>query len=48
MRNVWTIARRELRVYFTSPIGYIVLAANWKAVGEMPEARKLMRVGYRS
>jgi len=26
MRNVWTIARRELRVYFTSPIGYIVLA----------------------
>jgi ABC-2 type transport system permease protein len=26
MRNVWTIARRELLVYFTSPIGYIVLA----------------------
>ena len=26
MRNVWTIAHRELRVYFTSPIGYIVLA----------------------
>lgn len=26
MRNIWTIARRELRVYFTSPIGYIVLA----------------------
>ncbi len=24
--NVWTIARRELRVYFTSPIAYIVLA----------------------
>lgn len=26
MRNVWTIARRELTVYFTSPIAYIVLA----------------------
>ena len=26
MSNVWTIARRELRVYFTSPIAYIVLA----------------------
>lgn len=26
MRNVWTIAMREFRVYFTSPIAYIVLA----------------------
>ena len=26
MRNVWTIAARELRSYFTSPIAYIVLA----------------------
>jgi ABC-2 type transport system permease protein len=26
MSNVWTIARRELTVYFTSPIAYIVLA----------------------
>ena len=26
MRNAWTIARRELNVYFTSPIAYIVLA----------------------
>lgn len=26
MRNVWTIARRELSSYFASPIAYIVLA----------------------
>ncbi len=26
MRNVWTIARRELKSYFSSPIAYIVLA----------------------
>lgn len=26
MRNVWTIARRELSSYFSSPIAYIVLA----------------------
>lgn len=26
MRNVWTIAMREFKVYFTSPIAYIVLA----------------------
>ena len=25
MRNVWTIAMREFKVYFTSPIAYIVL-----------------------
>lgn len=24
MRNIWTIARREMRMYFTSPIAYIV------------------------
>ena len=24
MRNVWTIARREIRLYFASPIAYIV------------------------
>lgn len=26
MRTIWTIAMREFRVYFTSPIAYIVLA----------------------
>jgi ABC-2 type transport system permease protein len=26
MRNIWTIARKELKTYFTSPIAYIVLA----------------------
>jgi len=24
MRNIWTIARREIRLYFTSPVAYIV------------------------
>ena len=24
MRNVWTIARREIRLYFSSPVAYIV------------------------
>ena len=24
MRNIWTIARRELRLYFASPVAYIV------------------------
>ena len=24
MRNVWTIARREIRLYFASPIAYII------------------------
>lgn len=26
MRNIWTIARRDFRAYFTSPIAYIVIA----------------------
>lgn len=26
MRNIWTIARKELKTYFVSPIAYIVLA----------------------
>src|SRR5512137_885045 len=24
MRNIWTIARREIRLYFASPVAYIV------------------------
>ncbi len=24
MRNVWTIARREIRLYFASPVAYII------------------------
>ena len=26
MRNAWTIARRELKSYFASPIAYVLLA----------------------
>ena len=26
MRNIWTIARKELGAYFASPVGYTVLA----------------------
>ena len=26
IRNIWTIARRDFRTYFTSPIAYIVIA----------------------
>ncbi len=26
MRNVWTIARREVKSYFASPVAYILLA----------------------
>lgn len=35
MRNVWTIARRELRSYFDSPIAYIVLVPFLMATGWM-------------
>ncbi len=27
MKNIWTIARRDFRSYFTSPIAYIIIAA---------------------
>ncbi|MBI2712708.1 MAG: ABC transporter permease subunit [Bdellovibrio sp.] len=26
MRNIWTIAKRDFKSYFTSPIGYIIIA----------------------
>jgi ABC-2 type transport system permease protein len=33
MRNIWTIARREYRHYFTSPIAYIVALVTLLTVG---------------
>ncbi len=35
MRNVWTVARRDFRVYFMSPIAYIVIAAFLGIMGWM-------------
>ncbi len=35
IRNVWTIARRDFRAYFTSPIAYIVIAAFMFIMGWM-------------
>jgi ABC-2 type transport system permease protein len=35
MRNVWTIARRDFRAYFTSPIAYIVIAGFLGIMGWM-------------
>lgn len=35
MRNVWTIARRDFRAYFTSPIAYIVIAGFMVIMGWM-------------
>lgn len=35
MRNVWTIARRDFRTYFTSPIAYIVIAGFMVLMGWM-------------
>ena len=34
-RNVWTIARRDFRSYFTSPIAYIVIAGFMAIMGWM-------------
>ena len=33
MRNIWTIARREYRHYFTSPIAYIAALLTLLTVG---------------
>lgn len=35
MKNVWTIARRDFRAYFTSPIAYIVIAGFLGIMGWM-------------
>lgn len=35
MRNIWTIARRDFRTYFTSPIAYIVIAGFMAIMGWM-------------
>ncbi len=35
MRNIWTIARRDFRNYFTSPIAYIVIAGFMVIMGWM-------------
>jgi ABC-2 type transport system permease protein len=35
MRNIWTIARRDFRAYFTSPIAYIVIAGFMVIMGWM-------------
>jgi len=33
MRNIWTIARRELKLYFVSPIAYIVMLVTLLILG---------------
>jgi ABC-2 type transport system permease protein len=35
MKNIWTIARRDFRAYFTSPIAYIVIAGFMVIMGWM-------------
>jgi ABC-2 type transport system permease protein len=35
MRNIWTIARRDFRAYFNSPIAYIVIAGFMVIMGWM-------------
>lgn len=35
MKNIWTIARRDLRAYFTSPIAYIVIGGFLVIMGWM-------------
>ena len=33
MRNIWTIAKKEIKTYFTSPIAYVVIAVFLVLVG---------------
>src|SRR5271156_390250 len=35
MRNIWTVARRDFKAYFTSPIAYIVIAGFMGIMGWM-------------
>ena len=35
IRNIWTVTRRDLRAYFTSPIAYIILAGFTLIMGWM-------------
>jgi ABC-2 type transport system permease protein len=35
MKNIWTIARRDFKAYFTSPIAYIVIAGFMAIMGWM-------------
>src|ERR1041385_1588798 len=35
IRNIWTVARRDFRAYFTSPIAYIVIAGFLVIMGWM-------------
>lgn len=35
MRNIWTIARRDFRTYFTTPIAYVILAVFLFLMGYM-------------
>src|SRR5687767_938397 len=35
IKNIWTIARRDFRAYFTSPIAYIIISAFMFIIGWM-------------
>ena len=35
MKNIWTIARRDFRSYFTSPVAYLVIAGFLAIMGWM-------------
>lgn len=49
MNNVWTIAKRDFKAYFTSPIAYIVMAAFMLIMGwmfYMTLAHYMQSLGY--
>jgi ABC-2 type transport system permease protein len=33
MKNIWTLAKKEVRAYFSSPIAYVVIAGFLLLVG---------------